>query len=77
MMKLKYIHPRLYSLNPPSLMLNSMRKYNRVIRKVRKTQHQNPEFGHTQSEIQKKSAKMYISIQAGVKHRKPSILVGN
>jgi hypothetical protein len=26
----------------------------RVIPKVRKTQHQNPEFGHTQDEIQKK-----------------------
>jgi len=32
-------------------------KYNRVIRKVRKTQHQNPEFGHTKSEIQKKLQK--------------------
>jgi hypothetical protein len=29
----------------------------RVIRKVRKTQHQNPEFGHTQGEIQNKPAK--------------------
>jgi hypothetical protein len=28
---------------------------NRVIRKVRKTQYQNPEFGHTQGEIQKKN----------------------
>jgi hypothetical protein len=27
----------------------------RVIRKVRKTQHQNPEFGNTQDEIQKKN----------------------
>jgi hypothetical protein len=27
----------------------------RVIRKVRKTQHQNPEFGHTQGEIKKKN----------------------
>jgi hypothetical protein len=25
---------------------------NRVIHKVRKTQHHNPEFGHTQGEIQ-------------------------
>ncbi len=32
----------------------------------RKTQHQNPEFGHTQGEIQqKKPAKKYISIQGG------------
>jgi hypothetical protein len=29
----------------------------RVIRKVRKTQHQNPEFGHTQGEIKKKPCK--------------------
>jgi len=39
-----------------------------VTRKVRKTQHQNPEFGHTQGEIQqpkKKPAKQYISIQQG------------
>jgi hypothetical protein len=50
----------------------------RVIRKVRKTQHQNPEFGHTQSEIFKKPArKKYISIQWGMKLRKPSILVVN
>jgi hypothetical protein len=46
--------------------------YIRVICKVRKTQHQNPEFGHTQGEIQKKPAKKYISIQPGVKLRKPS-----
>jgi hypothetical protein len=50
----------------------------RVIRKVRKTQHhQNPEFGHTQGEIQKTPAKKYISIQRGMKLRKPSILVVN
>jgi hypothetical protein len=30
---------------------------NRVICKVRKTQHQNPEFGHTQGEIQRKPAR--------------------
>jgi hypothetical protein len=29
----------------------------RVIGKVRKTQHQNPEFGHTQGDIQKKTCK--------------------
>jgi hypothetical protein len=40
--------------------------YIRDIRKVRKTQHQNPEFGQTQGEIQKKNlAKKYISIQEG------------
>jgi hypothetical protein len=44
----------------------------RVIRKVRKTEHQNPEFGHIQGEIKKKPAKKYISIQQGMKLRKPS-----
>jgi hypothetical protein len=32
----------------------------RVIRKVRKTQHQNPEFGHKPGKIKNKSAKKYI-----------------
>jgi hypothetical protein len=49
----------------------------RVIREVRKTQHQNPEFGHTQGEIKKKPAEKYISIQGGMKLKKPSILVVN
>jgi hypothetical protein len=31
--------------------------YNRVVRKVRNTQNQNPEFGHTQGEILKNPAK--------------------
>jgi hypothetical protein len=52
-------------------------RHNRVIRKVRKTQHQNPEFGDTQGEIKKNLAKKYISIQRGMKLRKPSILVVN
>jgi hypothetical protein len=30
---------------------------NRVIRKVRKTKHRNPEFGHEQGEIQKNPEK--------------------
>jgi hypothetical protein len=34
-------------------------------------------FGHTQVEILKKPAKQYISIQWGMKLRKPSMLVGN
>jgi len=34
--------------------------------------HQYPEFGHTPGEIQKKPAKKYITIQPGVKLRKPS-----
>jgi hypothetical protein len=50
---------------------------NRVIHKVRKTQHQNPEFGHTQGEIKKKPAKKYISIQGGMTLIKLSILVIN
>jgi hypothetical protein len=48
----------------------------RFIRKARKTQHQNPEFGHTQGDILEKPAKKYISIQGGMKLRKPSTLVG-
>jgi hypothetical protein len=55
---------------------------NRDIRKVRKTQHENPEFdhknpefGHTQGEIQTKPTKEYISIQGGMKLRKPSIFL--
>jgi hypothetical protein len=47
------------------------------IRKVIKTQHQNPEFGHTQGEIKKNPAEEYISIQGGMKLIKPSILVVN
>jgi hypothetical protein len=38
---------------------------NRDIRKVRRRQHQYPEFGHTQGEISKKPAKKYFSIQGG------------
>ncbi len=51
--------------------------YNGVIRKVRLTQHQNPEFGHTEGEILIKPAKKYITIQGGVKLRKPLNLVVN
>jgi len=40
--------------------------FNRVIPNVRKTQHQNPEFGHTQGEIFKKPAKKYGGIQGMV-----------
>jgi hypothetical protein len=41
------------------------KSHNRDIREVRKRQHQDPEFGHTQGEIQKKPAKKYISIGGG------------
>jgi hypothetical protein len=41
----------------------------RVILKVRKTQHQNPEFGHTQGEVFLKPAKEYISIHLIVAKR--------
>jgi hypothetical protein len=58
--------------------LNICPENNRVIiRKVRQTQHQYPEFSHTQGEIKKKPAKKYIGNQAGVKLTKPSILVVN
>ncbi len=57
-------------------------QFSEDIRKVRKRQHQYPEFGHTQGEIKKKPAKMYVSIQKlrvvklkGVELRKPSILM--
>jgi hypothetical protein len=50
---------------------------NRVIRKVRKTQHQNPEFGLTQGEIKKKLQKNTLAFKGGMKLRKPSILVVN
>jgi len=57
--------------------VNNQKIYVRVISKVRNIQHQNPEFGHTQGEIQKKHCKKYISIQWGMKLRIPSILVIN
>jgi hypothetical protein len=63
--------------------LTSTRKLNyphyviSVIRKERKTQHHNPEFGHTEGEIFLKTAKKYMSIQGGIKLRKPLILVVN
>jgi hypothetical protein len=57
--------------------LNNQNMYVRVISKETKTQHQNPEFGHTQGEIRKKHCKKYISIQLGMKLRIPSILVIN
>jgi membrane protein insertase Oxa1/YidC/SpoIIIJ len=37
-----------------SLAQNTQTYYIRVMHKGRKTQHQNPEFGHTQGEIKKK-----------------------
>jgi hypothetical protein len=43
----------------------------RVIRKVRKTEHQNPEFGHIQGEIKKKPAKSTLAFNKGMKLRKP------
>jgi hypothetical protein len=47
-------------------------EFNGVISKVRKTQHQNLEFGHTQNKIQKS-----LGIHQGVKLIKPSNLVVN
>jgi hypothetical protein len=49
-----------------------------VIGEVRKTQHPNPEFGHTQGDIKEKTCKKkYYTIQRRMKLRKPSILVVN
>jgi hypothetical protein len=65
-------------LIPIFLVASESWRDNRVIRKVRKTQHQNPEFGHTQGEIKKNPAKKpYNSIQGGMKLRKLSTLVVN
>ncbi len=64
---------RMYDDDDPKV-----RSYNRVICKVIKTQHQNPEFGHTLGEIRKKNLqKSTFSIQSGMKLRNPSILVVN
>ncbi len=49
---------------------NKYFSYIRDIRKVRKRQGENPEFGHTWVEIQKKPAKKYISIQGGAETQK-------
>jgi hypothetical protein len=38
---------------------------NRVIGKVRKTQHQNPEFGHTPGDIKKNLQKSTIAFYEG------------
>jgi hypothetical protein len=57
--------------------LPNPRQCNKVISKVRKTQHQNPEFGHTPGEIQNQHAKINISVQGALKLRKPSISVVN
>jgi hypothetical protein len=47
---------------------------NRVICKVRKTQHQNPEFGHTQGEIFFKNLQnCTLAFKGGMKLKKPSI----
>jgi hypothetical protein len=58
--------------------------YIRIVRKERKSQHQNPEFGHTQGEYQKNPTKKYISIWGGgglgggvLKAEKPKIFVVN
>jgi hypothetical protein len=57
--------------------LNICSESNRVMRKVRQTHHQNPEFSHTQGEIKKNLQKNTLAIKGGVKLRKPSILVVN
>jgi hypothetical protein len=49
----------------------------RVIHKVRKTQHQNPEFGHTWRDSKKNLRKSTLAFKGGMKLRKESILVVN
>ncbi len=51
-------HLSFYARLSSLLLQSSLQRENiRVIRKERKTQHQNPEFGHTQGAIQKKTCK--------------------
>jgi len=57
--------------------VNNQSMYVRVISKVRKIQHQNPEFGDTQGEIKKNTAKSTSGFNGGLKLRIPSILVIN
>jgi hypothetical protein len=49
----------------------------RVIRKVRQTQHQNPEFRHTRLRFKKDLQKSTLAFKGALKLRKPSILVVN
>jgi hypothetical protein len=53
------------------------RLVNTDIRKVRRIQHQNREFGHKGGEIEKKLAKKYISIQGGCETQKSINSGGN
>ncbi len=55
--------------------IQNILKYIRDICKVRKRQHQYPEFAHINGEIKKKSAKKYINIQGGVKLRKHPVFL--
>ncbi len=57
--------------------MNALHRCNRVIRKVRKTQHQTLILVIHRWDYKKKLAKKYISIQRGMELRKPSILVVN
>jgi hypothetical protein len=59
-------------------MISTQNLYNRVIRKVGKTQHQNPEFGHTQGEILKKNLqKSTLAFKGGMKLKKKTINFGS
>jgi hypothetical protein len=42
-------------------------RLNKVIRKVRKTQHRNPLFGHIGDEISKNRKKKYTGLERGMK----------
>jgi GTP cyclohydrolase II len=52
-----------YNLQKNPVKETKILQLTRDVRKVRKRQHQYPEFGHTEGEILKKPAKKYISIQ--------------
>jgi hypothetical protein len=53
-MSLKIVRPNEAAINRS---LAFSKANNRVVSKLRKTQHQNPQFGRTQGEIKKKPAK--------------------
>jgi hypothetical protein len=58
--ELKYFTMQKYNLQKNPVKETKVLQHIRDIHKVRKRQHQCPEFGHRQGEIQKKPAKNYI-----------------
>jgi hypothetical protein len=45
--------------------VRSLKVYNKVIHKIKKTQHQNPKFGHKQGEIKKKITRKKLAFNQG------------